>query len=200
MKRASRSKGSMCLAIAWMCFTALGCSSSGGNKIGDNFARMLGRALAPENEEAVPLANETVVLLTYDEEGNLQMAEVGTTDENGEFEVDVEAQAVIALVVSGMTEEGEADISGLFNPEPDAMLEKVLDPPTSIACVAGLSAIGDGSITPEQLDEERVQNLEDAADGYVEANPDFDFYDSADFDAAVNAVRTSTDDGANPAT
>jgi hypothetical protein len=63
-----------------------------------------------------------------------------------------------------------------------------------------LSAIGDGSITPEQLDEERVQNLEDAADGYVEANPDFDFYDSADFDAAVNAVRTSTDDGANPAT
>ena len=85
------------------------------------------------------------------------------------------------------------------SPEPAAVLEKVLDPATSIACVAGLSAVGD-TITQEQLDEERVQNLEDAAVGYLEANPDFDFYDPDDFDAAVEAVRNSTNDGEHPAT
>jgi hypothetical protein len=140
-----------------------------------------------------------VVLLTYDDEGNIVMAEVGTTDENGEFKVDVEAQAVVALVVNGMTDEGMAEISGLYNPEEGVVIDKVLDPATSIACAAGLTAIGDGSITDEQLDDERVGNLEDAADGYILANPDFDFYDADDRAAAVEAVRASTDDGANPA-
>ena len=177
----------------------LGCSSDGGNKIGEGLSRVVGRALAPENDQAVPLDNGTVVLLQYDEDGNIVSAEVGTTNENGEFQVDVEAQAVIAMVVGGMTEEGETEISGLYNPEEGATLEKELNPATSIACVAGLSAIDDGSITQEELDEMRVQNLEDASAQYIEANPEFDYYEQSDFDAAVEAVRTATNDGSNPA-
>ena len=196
MKKASGLGGVACAAWVLVGLAALGCSSTGtGTKVG----QLLGRALAPENGQAVPLVNETIVLLTYDDEGNIVMAEVGTTDENGEFQVDVEAQAVVALVVNGMTDEGMAEISGLYNPEEGVVIDKVLDPATSIACVAGLSAIGDGSITDEQLDDERVGNLEDAADGYILANPDFDFYDADDRAAAVEAVRASTDDGANPA-
>lgn len=191
--------GALGAALVLASLIALGCSSDGGNQVGTNLSRVLGRALAPESDQPVPLANETVVLLTYDDEGKIVNAEVGTTDENGEFQVDVEAQAVIALVVNGTTEDGDAEISGLYNPEPGGTLEKVLDPATSIACVAGLSAIGEGSITQGQLDEDRVANLEDAAEGYIQANPDFDFYSESDRMTAVEAVRTATDDGANPA-
>ena len=65
--------------------------------------------------------------------------------------------------------------------------------------MAGLTAIGDGSITAAQLDEERIQNLEDASQDYIANDPDFDYYDATDRMDAVTAVRTSTDDGANPA-
>jgi len=44
-----------------------------------------------------------------------------------------------------------------------------------------------------------VQNLEDASVDYIQANPDFDYYNEADRDAAVAAVRLATDDGAHPA-
>jgi len=188
------------VAVALLSLASFGCSSEEGNRIGEGLSRVVGRALAPENGEAVPLANETVVLLTYDEQGDIVTAEVGTTDGDGRFQVDVEAQEVIALIVSGMTDEGEAEISGLYNPEADGTFEKDLDPATSIACVAGISAIGDGSISQEELDEARVQNLEDAAAAYIEDNGtlvSFDFYSESVRDAAIESVRASTDDGAN---
>ena len=195
MKRVDRLVGKACAACVLLCVAVLGCN---GTSAGNRFGELLGRALAPENGQTVPLANETVVLLTYDEDGNIVTAEVGTTDEDGNFSVDVEAQAVVALVVSGMTDDGEAEISGLYNPEADVVLDKVLDQATSIACVAGLTAIDEDSITQEELDQGRVDNLEAAAEAYIDANPDFDFYDAEDREAAVEAVRISTDDGANP--
>jgi hypothetical protein len=45
--------------------------------------------------------------------------------------------------------------------------------------------------------ETRVKNLEDAAEAYIATQPEFDFYDPAQVDAAVEAVRIGTDDGAN---
>jgi hypothetical protein len=196
MKRVSRLSGVIGVALTFAGLAAFGCSSTSG---GTRFGELLGRVLAPANDQSVPLANETVVLLTYDDQGNIVTAEVGTTDENGVFRVEVEAQAVVALVVDGMTDEGMTEISGLYNPEAGMEVEKIFDEGTSIACVAGLTAIGDGSITEEELDDTRVANLERAADGYIAANPDFDFYDADDRAAAVDAVRTSTNDGANPA-
>ncbi|NOQ83718.1 MAG: hypothetical protein GQ551_06885, partial [Myxococcales bacterium] len=163
-------------------------------------SRLIGRALAPEpdSDETSPLANQVVVLLTYDDQGNIVSAEVGTTDANGQFIVDAEAQAVVAVVVGAMTDEGDTEISGLFNPD-EPVIEKDLDEATSIACAAGLTAIGDGSITEEQLNAERVQNLEAASVEYILANPDFDYYSETDRTSAVEAVRVATDDGAHPA-
>jgi hypothetical protein len=179
----------------------LGCSSSGGS-VGAGLSRVLGQAFAPESDgdetKQVPLGDATVVLLEYDEEGNLQSAQVGTTDAEGNFVVDVQAQAVVAIVVDGMTNDGDTEISGLYNPD-QPMITKDLNAATSVACIAGLTAIGDGSITEEELGETRIQNLEDAARGYIEANPDFDFYNPDDVTAAVDAVRTATNDGAQPA-
>jgi hypothetical protein len=196
MARVNQLGAVVCVGLAWASLAAIGCSGTGdGSRVGE----LIGRALAPGDGEPVPLADDTVVLLTYDDEGNLVMAEVGTTDENGEFKVDVETQAVVALVVNGTTDDGMTDISGLFNPEAGIRFEKVLDAATSIACVAGLSAIGDGSIAAEQLNEARVQNLEDASEDYIADNPDFDYYDASDRMDAVDAVRNSTNDGANPA-
>ncbi|MDH3653030.1 MAG: hypothetical protein OEN21_02070 [Myxococcales bacterium] len=184
-----------------LAFVFAGCSSSGGG-VGGALSRVLGQAFAPETDgdqkNTVPLADGTVVLLQYDEEGNLESAMVGTTDAAGNFVVDVQAQAVVAVVVQGTTNDGAVEISGLYNPD-QPTIEKDLDPATSIACIAGLSAVGDDSITEEQLDEARVQNLEDAAAAYLVANPDFDFYNQAEVDAAVAAVRSATNDGANPA-
>ena len=183
---------------------ALGCSSDGGVGSGTGISRILGQALAPETTadetKDVPLPGATDVLLEYDEDGNLQGATVGTTDADGNFQVDVQAQAVVVIQAAGMTDDGEASVEGLFNPNPSQpTITKDLDPATSIACGAGVGAIGDGSITQEQLDETRVQNLEDAARDYIAANPDFDFYDSAQVGDAVDAVRVATDDGADPA-
>ena len=179
---------------------ALGCSSDGGVGSGTGISRLLGQALAPETTadetKDVPLPGATVVLLEYDEEGNLQSAMVGTTDADGNFVVDVQAQAVVAIVVSGMTKDDEAEVSGLYNPN-QPTITKDLDPATSVACIAGLTAVGDESITQEQLDETRVQNLEDAAEAYIATHPDFDFYDPDQVAAAVEAVRVGTNDGAN---
>lgn len=197
MTRFGSLSGAIVLALALAALTAPACNSTAGTS-GGPIARLVGQALAPENDQEVPLADEVVVLLTYDEEGNIVTAEVGTTDADGKFQVDVEAQAVVALVVGGTTDEGDTEISGLFNPDQE-VIDKDLDAATSIACVAGLTAIGDGSITEEQLNEERVQNLEDASVDYIQANPDFDYYSQADQEAAVAAVRLATDDGAHPA-
>jgi hypothetical protein len=177
-----------------------GCSSNGG--VGVALSRVLGQAFATETDgdqnNTVPLAEADVILLQYDEEGNLQRAFVGMTDANGNFVVDVQAQPVVAIVVEGMTNDGNVDISGLYNPD-EPTIEKDLDTATSIACIAGISAINDGSITEEQLDEARIQNLEDAAVEYIASNPEFDFYNDVERDAAVAAVRSATNDGANPA-
>lgn len=190
--------GMLAASLAW---PLAGCSSDGGG-IGGSLSRILGQALAPETDGAqtnlVPLADRNVVLLQYDENGDIQRATIGKTDANGNFIAEVEAQAVIAIEIAGETNDGEVTVSGLYNPD-QPMIEKDLDPATSVACIAGLSAIGDGSITQEELDETRVQNLEDASLDYIDANPGFDFYDSADVDAAVAAVRAATNDGANPA-
>lgn len=182
---------------------AMGCSSEGGGA-GAGISRILGQAFAPETDDAgetkeVPLAGATVVLLEYDADGNLESAQVGTTDAEGNFVVDnVQEQAVVVVQVAGMTNDGDANVEGLFNPNQPEIV-KDLDPATSVACAAGVGAVGDGSITAEQLDETRVQNLEDASRAYIAANPEFDFYDSAQVNAAVAAVRAATDDGAHPA-
>lgn len=203
----SKTFGSRNLLVAVVFLTAAlslavsGCSSEGGG-IGGGLSRILGQAFAPETDgqqaNLVPLQNGTVVLVEFDENGDVQSAVVGMTDADGNFQVDVNAQAVVAVVVQGATDDGDVEISGLYNPD-QPTIEKDLDPATSVACIAGISAVGDGSITDEELDETRVQNLEDASVDYIEANPDFDFYNSDDIDAAVAAVRAATNDGANPA-
>ena len=194
-------RAAVVLLTAGSSLTAMGCSSDGGGVRGP-ISQIVGRALAPESDgdvkNTVPLENANVVLLTYDEDGNLERAQVGMTDADGNFVVEAEAQAVIAIVVEGATNDGEVDVSGLYNPD-QPMIEKDLDPATSVACVAGISAIGDDSITEEQLDATRVQNLEDASVDYIDTNPGFDFYDADDVNAAVAAVRAATNDGANPA-
>jgi len=192
---------SILFLTAALSFIAAGCSSTGGG-VGGPLSRVIGRALAPENDgnqdKLVPLPDATIVLVEFNEDGSVKRTQVGMTDADGNFVVNVNAQPVIAVVINGETNDGEVEVSGLYNPDLET-IEKDLDPATSVACIAGITAVVDGSITDEQLNESRVQNLEDASVDYIAANPDFDFYNSDDVDAAVAAVRAATNDGANPA-
>ena len=90
------------MSIMALAFLVVGCSSSGGG-LGGALTRVIGQAFAPETDgnqqNAVPLGDGTVVLLQYDDAGNLQDAVLGTTDADGNFVVDVQAQPVVAVDV-----------------------------------------------------------------------------------------------------
>lgn len=187
------------------------CGASRGG-LGSKLSEVVGRALAPapaaNQTEEVALGDTPVVLVEFvdpcDETPcEVKAVHVGTTDAEGYFHADVETQYVVALVVGDLPpgttpKAGDGAISGLLNPD-QPTIDKDLDVVTSVACRGGTTAVVDGSSTAEQLDAQRVQNLEDAAAEDIPANPGFDFYDADQVSAAVQAVRVATNDGERPA-
>ena len=179
-----------------------GASCSGSSSIFDGIANVVGQALAPIGDvidaNPIPLGEAVVTLLDFADETVARTArvqEVGRTDADGNYSVEIEAQSVAAIIIDGQTDSGPVRISGLVNPDRSS-ISKVLNPGTDIACEAGISAINDGTITPDMLDESRVANLEDAAEDFLDANPNINFYDPAAVSAAAQAVRSATDNGA----
>jgi hypothetical protein len=127
----------------------------------------------------------------------------GTTDSTGKYEITVPRTSSAAVIANGTQPSGPQQgkvipISGLVNLNQDN-LTKNFDGPTTIACVAGLRAIaglGDvtlGSITPQQLDAQRISNLERASVAFVAQT---NFLDAASIAASADAVRRQTNNGA----
>jgi hypothetical protein len=146
----------------------------------------------------------------------------GHTSETGHWEFELDYQYVVVIAVGNLENKlcsvddepqsgvglgpkpGDGVISGLQPITQEqveqrlGIVEKQLDATTSIACRAGTSSFIEGVITPQQLDDERIENLEACAEQLINANTDFNFYSSDDVVDATCAVRKATDDGAHP--
>lgn len=191
-------------AIAACALVFASCGGSSG--FFDGISRVVGQALRPVgnliDQNPVPLGDAVVTLVDFADETVGRVArtmEVGTTDANGNYEVNVEGQPIAAIVINGTNDQGQAvRVSGLVVPDEEDVM-KNFDPVTDIACEAGLSALLDGSVAPDDFDEDRVTNLEDASRQFVAANPGLDYLNPADVSAAAQMVRAATNAGADEA-
>jgi hypothetical protein len=121
----------------------------------------------------------------------------GTTDSTGKYEITTPQTSSAAVIANGTQPSGPQQgkivpISGLVNLQQDTV-SKNFDGATTIACFAGLRAISDGSITPQQLDAQRISNLERAAAGKVAKT---NFLDNNSIVASAEEVRRETNNGA----
>ena len=128
----------------------------------------------------------------------------GTTDSTGKYQSTVPQTSAAIVIANGSQPSGPQQnkivpVSGLMNLNQDT-LSKNFDGTTTIACFAGRGAIVDGQITPQQLNAQRISNLESAAAPLVPitdfTNLDPTVPNSLLFSA--NRVRVLTDNGAHP--
>ena len=202
----------LCGSLLFISLVYTGCGGGGGgdstDQAGDDSSstRVTGQALRPSNSSAssapIPFAGGKVTLLDFVEGSpanqTARTQDLGTTDADGNFTVDIANQAVAAIIVTGSTEQGETRISGLVTPNKDS-LRKNFNTVTDVACEAGISAINDGTIAPNILSAERIANLESAAEDYLAANPGTNFFNAAEVSLAARGVRQATNIGAKPA-
>jgi hypothetical protein len=133
--------------------------------------------------------NAEFAVLDFEKPADDRVVATGTTDANGNYEIDIEPTSVAAVIISSSVR-----VSGLLNPVNN--VSKDFNGTTDVACEAGVSAIVDGSVTPEQMTAQRIKNLEDAA---ALISDEVDFTDPLDVSAAAAVVRAATNDGANSA-
>ena len=191
-------------ALAVLPLVATSCGGGGGGIFG-GVTRAVGQAVRPLTgvieSNPVPLGRAPVALVDFadGEVGRIaRTTDVGTTDDNGNFAVDIPAQTVAIIIVRGQTDQGAVRIAGLVNPN-EENVTKNFDGITDIACESALSAINDGTVTPDQVTPDRVKNLEDASAQYLQVNPNVNFFDAAQVSAAARVVREVTNVGAIPA-
>jgi hypothetical protein len=140
-------------------------------------------------DRLVVAANAPVSVIDLSRPQATQVVATGTTDQEGRYSATVQSTSSAAVIVNSTVR-----VSGLLNPD-EELVEKDFNGITDIACEAGVTAVRSGAITADQLDEDRISNLERAAEIYVENNP-IDYSDRAAVSAAAVAVREATADGA----
>jgi hypothetical protein len=165
----------------------------GGGNGSSNRVSVSGDANFPEANGGEPVANSRFVIIDPDRPNDPLASDVSTGD--GRYFGVIRKTVSVAVILSGSVGNDDIRVSGLIPAEHNNE-GKRLDGQTDIACEAGVTAVGDGSIDGDDLDANRIQNLEDAAARFVE---DTDFTNPADVTAAANQVRLLTDDGAHPA-
>lgn len=197
---------SLLLRVAPVALVAVGglviASCGGGGGFFSGITNAVGQALRPVgnliDENPIPFGDAVVTLVDFADDNvgrTSRTQEVGRTDADGNYSVDIPGQRVAAIIITGDNDQGQAvRVSGLVIPDQESV-SKTLDSVTDIACEAGLSSLNDGSVSPALYNQQRVDNLENAAGDYVAANPDLDILNPAEVSAAAMAVRTATNDG-----
>ncbi|MEW6166082.1 MAG: hypothetical protein AB1651_00035 [Pseudomonadota bacterium] len=120
----------------------------------------------------------------------------GTSDSNGEFSFSLKGIDIVFVAFPPVEATAEPRSSGLVFLDAKNN-QKQLEDFTDVACVAGVSAVRDGSIAAAQLDDARIANLEAGAQQVIEQDG-VDFTNADSVNAAVAKVREITNDGANP--
>lgn len=168
-----------------------GCGGGGAGS--SNRVTISGDANYPVANGGGAVSNAPFVIIDPDRPNEPLASDVSTAV--GHFFGIIRKTVSVAVALNGSVQGQKIRVSGLFDAESNNTTKR-LDGQTDIACEAGLSAVADGSITGNDLDSERIQNLEGAAARFV---PTTDFTDPASVIASALQVRALTDDGAHPA-
>ncbi len=168
-----------------------GCGGGGAGS--SNRVTVSGPANFPVANGGGPVAGADFIIIKPERPTDPISSGVSTAD--GRYFGVIRKTVSVAVILSGNTAGKDIRVSGLI-PALTNDNGKALDGHTDIACEAGVTAVTDGSISQDQLDPDRIANLEDAAVRFV---PSTDFTNPASVTAAAQQVRALTDDGAHPA-
>lgn len=169
-------------------------TSCGSDPTSTNATKLSGRANFPTSLGGGPLANTEYQVIDLERPVEDRIVFIGRTDDLGSYAASIRPTSSAAVIVTGISQDTPVPISGLVNPS-ELEVFKNFEGITTIACFAGVFAIDDGSITAQQLDEQRIRNLELAAADFVDTT---NFLDQNSINAAANMVRQITNDGAHP--
>ena len=175
-----------------------GCSGGGGDD--DEFVgtlRLTGTAFWPRNTISVgreadttPAANQPFIVLDMNLGADAAPVASGTTDADGNYDVEIPGTASAALIVNSTPR-----VSGLFTAL-RASFNKDFDSATDIGCEAGVTSVFTKAITASELNDTRIANFEAAAE--IILNKRFvNFFDPADVTLAAAQARALTNDGAD---
>ena len=168
------------------------CSSSSGD--GALESKITGQAQSVL--DGTPQANRDFVVLDLSKTGEDQQIGSGSSDSSGGFEFKITGTATNIIVAFGATA-NEPRTSGLASFLEQRDVSKNLNNVTDIACQAGAQAVGDSSLVSTDLTAQRIANLELGA-AQVLQSQSVDFNNADSVQAAVDQVRSLTNDGAQP--
>ena len=179
-----------------LALAGVGCGGSGGGLFG-GIARVVGQALSPIRDvidaNPLPLGDAPVFVRDFVDTNIARVTEVGRTDANGNYAVDLAAGGG-AVIVKGEINGQPIRISGLVRQGSENEF-KLLDITTDVACESYFNALDAGLLTPDDLTPERISNLEQAA---AMVSPGVDPFNPASVTAAAQQVSEMTNNGANP--
>jgi hypothetical protein len=165
----------------------------GGGNGSSNRVSVSGNANFPNSVGGDPVADAPFIIIDPDRPDEPLVSDVSTGD--GRYFGIIRKTVSVAVLLTGIVQGKSVRVSGLIPAETNST-EKLLNGQTDIACEAGVQAVIDGDITGNDLDADRIANLEDAAARFEATT---DFTNPASVTAAANQVRALTDDGDHPA-
>jgi hypothetical protein len=187
----------LCKAIilALALTSAFGCSG-GGDDDDDTTIRAMGQAFLPPQiaggQPRVPAANAPVQVLDVTRAADQQVVATSTTNSDGAFDVEVTRTELLAIIT-----QGEVRVAGLISPNSSTRaleIVKNFTDFTDIACEAGLTAVGNGSVRAADFDTTRIAILEEAAVQVLKEGT-VNFRDPATVTAAALRVLALTNNG-----
>lgn len=188
--KAHRGMGVLGAAVA-LAMLLGGCG--GGGSGSSNRVTVGGDARFPVANGGGPVADAPFIIIDPARPNDPLSSDVSTSA--GHFFGIIRKTTSVAVILTGVVQGKTIRVSGLLDAN-ENNVDKQLDGQTDIACEAGVQAVIDGDIDEDDLDAERIANLEDAAADLVD---DTDFTNPASVTAAAAQVRARTNDGAHPA-
>jgi hypothetical protein len=177
---ARRSTTAGSLVTVLFLFVMMGCS--GGSSSQSSALR--GTATFPELVGGGPVANARFVVLDLAQPGAPIIAQ-GRSDAFGNWVVPEAGGLLVAVVFQASDNSQRVRVSGLSRPS-ETGSEKPLTGQTDIACEAGLSAVLEGIVTPNQVNKNLILQLETFSERFMNT---INYRDPAAVTAAALAVR-----------
>lgn len=196
-----------------LCLLALTCACGGGGSDSSSNSsatvRISGRVSVPANavSAGTPTALANAAVSIDDLSGSSlaskslqrEIPTVNTTDEDGNYDVVVDRQPILAIIVRGEIDGRAIRISGLVRVDDSSEVTKDLSAESDLAAQALSEAVSTGSTSFSQTSLSRIEQLEQAAQNYLDSN-NVDFLDPESVRQAATALADSFDFSDAPST